>query len=148
MSAYRPKTGAKCECRQGVERDNCPRCEGTGMVIDFKAIREKPQQPAEGAQFTPGPWHVEKCSAPVYGSDGTLMVNGVGIGAGSRHIGTISSKNAHNDANLIAAAPAMYEALQAAQAFLLDGTPDNEISDLERHTLQQIESALAQAEGR
>ncbi len=68
-------------------------------------------KPAGGAQFTPGPWHVEKCSAPVYGSDGTLMVNGVGIGAGSRHIGTISSKNAHNDANLIAAAPAMYEAL-------------------------------------
>lgn len=118
MSTSQPKTGAKCECRQGVERDNCPRCEGTGMVIDFKAIREKPQQPAEGAQFTPGPWHVEKCSAPVYGSDGTLMVNGVGIGAGSRHIGTISSKNAHNDANLIAAAPAMYEALSMAHNVL------------------------------
>lgn len=33
-----PKTGAKCTCKRGVQRDNCPRCEGTGMVIDFRAI--------------------------------------------------------------------------------------------------------------
>lgn len=39
MSAYQPKTGAKCSCRRGLERDNCPSCEGTGMVVDFAAIR-------------------------------------------------------------------------------------------------------------
>lgn len=38
---YQPKTGAKCGCKRGIERDNCPACEGTGMVIDFKAIRER-----------------------------------------------------------------------------------------------------------
>lgn len=37
--AYQPKTGAKCACKRGQERDNCPICEGTGQVIDFKAIR-------------------------------------------------------------------------------------------------------------
>ena len=35
-----PKTGAKCGCRHGIERDNCPNCEGTGMVINFAAIRK------------------------------------------------------------------------------------------------------------
>ena len=39
---YRPKTGAKCACKRGQERDNCPQCEGTGQVIDFKAIRAMP----------------------------------------------------------------------------------------------------------
>ena len=38
-SPYQPKTGATCSCRKGMERDNCPRCEGTGMVIDFARIR-------------------------------------------------------------------------------------------------------------
>jgi hypothetical protein len=35
---YQPKTGQKCNCRKGIERDNCPQCEGTGMRIDFRAI--------------------------------------------------------------------------------------------------------------
>jgi len=37
---YQPKTGAKCSCRPGVQRDNCPSCEGTGMVVDFRTIRQ------------------------------------------------------------------------------------------------------------
>ena len=39
MTSYQPKTGVRCSCKRGVERDNCPTCEGTGMVIDFAAIR-------------------------------------------------------------------------------------------------------------
>jgi hypothetical protein len=39
--AYTPLTGAKCGCRRGVQRDNCPNCEGTGNVIDFAAIRAR-----------------------------------------------------------------------------------------------------------
>lgn len=38
---YQPKTGNKCFCRKGIERDNCPSCEGTGLQIDFKKIRER-----------------------------------------------------------------------------------------------------------
>lgn len=41
MSAYQPKTGVPCSCRRGQQRDNCPTCEGTGMVIDFAAIRAR-----------------------------------------------------------------------------------------------------------
>ena len=36
---YQPKTGAKCSCKRGVQRDNCPACEGTGWQINFAAIR-------------------------------------------------------------------------------------------------------------
>jgi len=39
MPAYQPKTRALCTCRPGIARDNCPNCEGTGQVIDFRAIR-------------------------------------------------------------------------------------------------------------
>lgn len=38
---YRPTTGQACTCKIGDERDNCPQCEGTGLVIDFRAIRER-----------------------------------------------------------------------------------------------------------
>lgn len=41
---YQPKTGQKCSCRRGIERDNCPTCEGTGWVIDFRAIRERTRE--------------------------------------------------------------------------------------------------------
>jgi hypothetical protein len=50
---YQPKTGAKCGCKRGIERDNCANCEGTGWVIDFRAIREwKPEPPPIVASFT------------------------------------------------------------------------------------------------
>jgi hypothetical protein len=42
---YQPKTGQKCGCKRGVQRDNCPACEGTGMRIDFAAIRARTQSP-------------------------------------------------------------------------------------------------------
>jgi hypothetical protein len=38
---YQPKTGAPCSCRKGIQRDNCPICEGTGWRIDFAAIRSR-----------------------------------------------------------------------------------------------------------
>jgi len=38
---YQPKTGARCHCKRGVHRDNCPDCEGTGWRIDFAAIRAR-----------------------------------------------------------------------------------------------------------
>ena len=42
---YQPKTGQPCSCKRGVERDNCPACEGTGQRIDFAAIRARNAQP-------------------------------------------------------------------------------------------------------
>lgn len=35
-----PKTGERCKCRKGVQRDNCSECEGTGWCIDFRAIQQ------------------------------------------------------------------------------------------------------------
>jgi len=40
---YQPKTGQACGCKRGIERDNCANCEGTGMAIDFRAIRARKQ---------------------------------------------------------------------------------------------------------
>lgn len=39
---YQPKTGQRCTCKRGIQRDNCPACEGTGWRIDFAAIRNRP----------------------------------------------------------------------------------------------------------
>lgn len=41
LTPYQPKTGQPCACKRGVQRDNCPRCEGTGWRIDFRTLREK-----------------------------------------------------------------------------------------------------------
>ena len=40
--SYQPKTGERCTCKRGIQRDNCPACEGTGWLINFRAIRERP----------------------------------------------------------------------------------------------------------
>lgn len=45
-----PTTGRACSCRPGRERDNCPRCEGTGKEIDFQAIRA----PKDAHECLPG----------------------------------------------------------------------------------------------
>ena len=51
---YQPKTGQKCGCRRGIWRDNCPTCEGTGWVIDFRAIHAARKiREAEQATTTP-----------------------------------------------------------------------------------------------
>jgi hypothetical protein len=42
---YQPKTGQPCTCHRGIERDNCPQCEGTGQRIDFAAIRARTADP-------------------------------------------------------------------------------------------------------
>jgi hypothetical protein len=48
---YQPKTGQPCTCKRGIQRDNCPSCEGTGWRIDFAAIRRAvaASQQAKGA---------------------------------------------------------------------------------------------------
>ena len=47
---YQPKTGQKCSCRRGIERDNCPQCEGTGLRIDFTAIRNRYNEKKEATK--------------------------------------------------------------------------------------------------
>ena len=40
LQEYQPKTGLPCHCRKGIQRDNCPTCEGTGLQIDFARLRQ------------------------------------------------------------------------------------------------------------
>lgn len=48
---YSPKTGARCTCKRGAMRDNCPNCEGTGWAIDFRAIHA--QRAADALKSAP-----------------------------------------------------------------------------------------------
>jgi hypothetical protein len=50
---YQPRTGQRCGCRPGIQRDNCQRCEGTGWVIDFRAIRAARSAPASMTDTRP-----------------------------------------------------------------------------------------------
>lgn len=42
---HAPKTGARCSCKRGVQRDNCPACEGTGFCIEFGLIMARRNAP-------------------------------------------------------------------------------------------------------
>ena len=90
-------------------------------------------KPAGSAQFTPGPWVVN-----------TFIVNG------QHKLEVLDTTGANAcvqaNAHLIAAAPAMYEALKAAYRLLREWTPCGEDNQGEVEGL--IETALAQAEGR
>ena len=91
------------------------------------------------AQFTPGPWHLE------YDVDGIPLTI---IGSDNSAVGTVETWNDHADGNrnLIAAAPAMYEALRSIPDHALD------CKHSYPHTLACwnciVKAALAQAEGR
>ena len=102
-----------------------------------------------GAQFTPGPWVIEKgwngdrptITAKV---SKTQVIDNRGLIADLEHTPFI--EHAQANATLIAAAPAMYEALQAAYKLIREWTPCGEDNQGEVEGL--IETALAQAEGR
>ena len=100
-------------------------------------------KPARGAQFTPGPWVVE-CKKFIATPKAVVIAElNDGLQGEYPESGYINA-----NATLIAAAPAMYEALQALLALIGDeDLPDNgelsgaSICDFAR-------SALTQAEGR
>ena len=110
-------------------------------------------KPAGGAQFTPGPWSL--CNWMVGNNTPTGEVTICGP-EGDEHICTMDG-NEDNQANgnLIAAAPAMYEALQAIEA-RLQGVFDSPAlmkqgmltHDKSTDVIRFVQTALAQAEGR
>ena len=78
-----------------------------------------------GAQFTPGPW-VINANGDINSEQGAICWLPSGI------------HNKHNNATLIAAAPAMYEALVAAMDYIPVTSREGKM----------IANAIAQAEGR
>ena len=81
------------------------------------------------AQFTPGPWAVHTFT--ISGKEKLEVLDATGTNA-------CVQANAH----LIAAAPAMYEALQATLAYFMRSNQSH------APEVQAIRTALAQAEGR
>ena len=119
---YQPKTGQACGCKRGVQRDNCPQCEGTGQRIDFSAIRARkfcadsnvptvpanplrdgvkitvrgPDAPAcPAGEHTPGPWTVG------LNYDGAPLI----VEYQCRDICRVDSRDGVSNARLIARAP-------------------------------------------
>ena len=140
---YQPKTGQACGCKRGVQRDNCPQCEGTGQRIDFSAIRARkfcadsnvPTVPAcPAGEHTPGPWTVG------LDYDGAPLI----VEYQCRDICRVDARDGVSNARLIASAPALAAALRelypvASRA--LAGTSDGE------PRLERARAALALAEG-
>lgn len=103
------------------------------------------------AKHTPGPWAL---------STGRVITTSSGqfyLAYGKDKYGNPLFKNfveLDNNAHLIAAAPAMYEALAEARDYIrrLYGSTENEAIDLLTNTAEDVEdrltAALAQAEGR
>ena len=90
-------------------------------------------KPVGGAQFTPGPW-VINANGDINSEQGAICWLPSGI------------HNKHNNATLIAAAPAMYEALQFVREFY---QIHFDIMPVAFQTVDNIcATALAQAEGR
>ena len=91
------------------------------------------------AQFTPRPWHLE------YDVDGIPLTI---IGSDNSAVGTVETWNDHADGNrnLIAAAPAMYEALRMLIA--LDPRCHRGVAHCGECGACLGQAALAQAEGR
>ena len=100
------------------------------------------------AKHTPGPWAVEQCSAPVYGSDGSIIAEGIGIGAQSTHIGTVYGKNSSHNAHLIAAAPALYEAVQNLLEFIKGNRGAREGNPYCKAEVRQALKVLAAIQGK
>ena len=93
-------------------------------------------------QFTPGPWSL--CNWMVGNNTPTGEVTICGP-EGDEHICTMDGNEDNQaNANLIAAAPAMYEALRQALT-----TIEQTLSIIERNKIRDnVLNALAQAEGR
>ena len=100
-------------------------------------------KPAGGAQFTPGPWHLE------HDVDGIPLTI---IGSDGSAIGTVETWNDCTEGNrlVLTAAPAMYEALKALLAMQIEceGLLLTIEKDYHCHQTRQARAALAQAEGK
>jgi hypothetical protein len=69
-AAYSPKTGEKCSCKPGIERDNCPSCEGSGWKLDFAKIHQHYDKQKKN-QRTPPVEAVKKIVGSLLGEDET-----------------------------------------------------------------------------
>ena len=96
------------------------------------------------AKNTPGPWIHDRTTGRIGTADGTVtcMQSSAGwSGVGRNHTADEQEANAR----LIAAAPAVVEALEGLLNWLEDGTPTSERSDEENRCIAAARAALLSA---
>jgi hypothetical protein len=112
-----------------------------------------PAKPSQKGKFTPGPWRSNGPCKPdnTGGRDYCVMdSDGKIIAEVFEHVGfsddrkSYATRPAYDNANLIAASPRMYEALQAALPFIVGALA---FVDCKKQ-IAQIEAALNLAEGK
>jgi hypothetical protein len=133
---YQHKTGAKCGCKKGIERDNCPSCEGTGNVIDFAAIRSANMTPQP--THTPLPWKSSKREDGFTDILNSRAMNGLG----EYDVCIARLSNSANAAFIVRAVNAHQELLSIAHHF---------VEYIENHggkTTPELLQAIACAEGK
>lgn len=91
------------------------------------------------SKWTDGPWMVWRNKEKDMRQG--FSVDNQGGAKVAREVTTLEN------ARLIAAAPDLAEACEAAMAFLMDGTPDDALSPLELTTRKILTSALRKAKG-
>ena len=132
----------------------CEEC-GNEFVPDYKDHTYCSSECAKGepnmntAKHTPGPWHLSECATQTTRA-GIVSVDGLHI-TDVNGYGMTDSQNQAN-ATLLAAAPAMYEALQQAQELLRSLVAEEMIHTTELQRVGNCQAtmwqALAQAEGK
>ena len=128
-------------------RDNSSTLKFEGMHSSFDRLREAATGCCEGimSKATPGPWAIE----PTTKIDGTTKRFWVKIKGGKSKGKPIGIVRLEADANLIAAAPDMLEALGTAlSAMMLHQWGILPEDSPERQTADRIQAIIAKAEGR
>lgn len=94
-------------------------------------------------KHTPGPW-VEFRDAD---SHDIIAPDGVHIARMEPRNSASPLEDQDADARLIAAAPDLLAALEACESFLMDGTPDSDVSPLESAVRSVARAAIRKARG-
>lgn len=95
-------------------------------------------------KHTPGPWHIIKHATPAYSPQFGIYAEGQ-----QNDLAHVINDNAAANAKLIAAAPELMAACEAAMAFA-EGHPDRTVGwhDLRLQLCVMLRSAIARAEGK
>ena len=101
------------------------------------------------SKYTKGPWEVDYTKQAVRAGIGVnVAFCGESVVAGRAGVQSVGTMEARANARLIAAAPALLEALELAETSLVDYQHDAPFGEFDAKTLDAVRAAIAQALGK